>query len=623
MGLSLAEFFSWRIAVALCLAPGLAGPALAERHPGEAVAAEIRRAADRPKAQGAAWALDPPVLYLAPRAEAPFLDERRGLMAALARTKPKSIDHARALTDLAEFHLAHAMAPEGLSLLASLDSGLLPPAHRLRAAAFELALGLIDMRDRPLTGRAMALLGPEHDGWADQPLFLTLYNIRAGDLAAAGTTLTEAVERLARFPGPVQERVLPGLLETAIATEQWRLARDLAAAFAAFPALKDSPAYHYLLGQAAEAGGDGIAAFDSYVRAMPGRDRWAHRARRALVELGLAREALTAGEAVDLLMLEKELWRGDDSAGEVLHDLASLQMIEGDQVAAIETYGMIMTTRPNSPQAAEARQKARALISRLYDRGTGGQMSLSDFMAAHQRIARLYRFDLTFAEAAEGFADTFMQTGATTVAAQEYATIRDYLAVAGDLGLGDLAPDRLAGLKIKEAGALLAGGQYEALAALLEQGIDTETPELRESFRLIAARYYSETGQNARVIEGAAENPSPQRLAIRAQAWFDRENWAEAEKAYTELWALEGAELSLPHAINFLLAAFRNGNMERTAALAEEFPNLTDLPGWAEIAAGLTEAAPELLPLRQDTARARIDQAAEKLESLPGNTGTN
>lgn len=609
---------------ALALLPLLlAGPGLADRVPGDGGAVEAGRAADRPVAQRAAWVLDPPVLYLARRTARPFLDERRALMAQVAAAEPGGVDHARALTDLAEFHLAHGMAAEGLSLLAALDDAGLPPVHRLRAAAFELALGLIDPRDRPLTDRARALLGPDHADWPDQPLFLAMDHIRNGRLKSAGALLPGAVDRLARFPAAVQERLLPGFLEGAIVTGQWRMARDLAAAFAAFPALKASPAYHYLLGQAAEAGDDPLAAFDSYAQAMAGRDLWAHRARRALVDLGLRTETLTAGDAVTLLSLERELWRGDASAGAVLHDLASLQMAEGDRIGAVETYGTIIATRPNSAQAAEARQKARALISNLYAAGAAGEMPLAAFMTAHQRIARLFRFDLSFADHAEAFADTFMATGATTIAAQEYATIRDYLAVAEDLGLGELEPDRLAGLAVKQAGALLAGGQFDALAALLEQGIAPQGAELREQLNLIAARYFSETGQTARLTDGAAGDASPQRLAIRAQAWFDRGEWAGAEAAYAELWAQQGAGMDFAHAINFLLAAYRNGNMARTAELAQEFPKLTDLPGWAEIAAGLTEAAPELLPLRQDTARARIDGADRRMETLPDLAGTN
>ncbi|WP_375689965.1 hypothetical protein [Pseudooceanicola sp. LIPI14-2-Ac024] len=606
-----------RSSAALALVLGLAPPALAERsHPVETP--EVLTSGPGAVLRNTAWSLDPPALYLAPRAEVDFLEERRALMAALARTEPDTIDRARAVTDLAEFHFAHGLAPEGLSLLANLKDADLPPVHRLRAAAFELALGLIDPRDLPLTDRAAALLGPDHVDWPDQVLFVALNAARTGDHDTAGPLLEDATDRLARFPAAVQERVLPAFLESAIATEQWRLARDLAAAFDDFAGLHDSPAYHFLLGQAAETGDDAVAAFDAYVRAMNGRDLWAHRARRSLVDLGLRRQALTTGEAARLLAIEAELWRGDDSALEVMDDLASLQMVEGDRIAAIETYGRISAAAPNSPQAAEARQKARTLISRLYERGTTGQIPLAEFMAAHNRIARLYRFDMSFADAAETYADRFDAIGATQIAAEEYGLIRDYLAVAADLGLGDLAPDRLAGITVKQAQTLLAGGQFDRLGRLLEEGFHAEDPALKEAYDLVAARYYAETGQSARIVAGeGGEGASPQRLAIRAQAFFDAGLWNGAEAAYARLWGIQGDEMAFSDAVNFLLSAYRNGNMAQTAALAEEFPKLTDLPGWAEIAQGLTERAPELLPLRQDTARARIDQVDHRMGKMP------
>ena len=569
-----------------------------------------------------AWGLEPPELYLARRTPQPFLDERRTLSAAVvAAVNPAA--HARALSDLAEFHLAHGMAAEGLSLLAGLSDGDMPPAHRLRAAALELALGVIDTRPRPLTDRARALLDPRHRGWADQPLFAALDAIRDGRPGDAGPWLEDAVTRLARFPKPVQERALPGLLEAAIETRQWVLARDLAAAFEAFPALAGTPAYHYLLGRAAQAGDESVAAFDSYVRAMGGGDLYAHRARRAIVEMGLDKAALSPAEAVELLEVESNLWRGDASAAEVLNDLASLLLVEGDQVGAIETYGHLIAQHPDAPQAHAARQKARALVAKLYEAGAGGLISLSEFMAAHDRIARLFRFDPNFADPAEAYADMFRATGATTIAALEYETIHDYLAVAEDLGLVDLAPGRLAGLRIKQAGALLAGGQYDVLAPVLDRGLTGADGAQQADFALIAARYRDETGQPV-APAGEGGDPSPQMLALRARALFDQGDWAAAEAAYAELWAQEGEGLAFPQAVNFLLATYRNGNMAQAAALAEEFPSLTTLPGWAGIAAGLSQSAPALLPLRADTARARIENAREVLDRLPSvGTGTN
>ncbi|OWU83190.1 hypothetical protein ATO6_20330 [Oceanicola sp. 22II-s10i] len=567
--------------------------------------------------------LDPPVLYLAPPEERPFLEERRERMDALAQTTPGSTEEAHALNQLAEFHLAHGMAVEGLSILSGVTGPDLPPVHDLRAAALELALGLIDSRGRPLTDRASALLDPKYAGWPDQVLFLALARLRAGDMTGAGPMLEDAVTRLARFPKAVQEIVLPDLLESAIVTRQWRLARDLAAAFDGFPALKNGTAYHYLLGQAAEAGDESVAAFDSYARAMGGRDLWAHRARRALIDVSLAGKAMTTAEAVDLLSRESELWRGDARAARTLNDLATLQMAQGDTVGALETYGRLIAYGWAPEMVGEAKQKAHTLMDSLYEKGTGGQLSLGEFMQAHDRLSGYYRFDRHFSDAAERFADVFLAAGATTVAAREYAAIFDYQSVAVDLGLTEAEPDRMDKLRVKEAEAMLAGGQYEPLGTLLQQIVLPEDDALRKRLDVVAARYFSETGQQARIVEGGSAEPTPQFRRIRAQALFEMQDWARAEVAYAEIWAMEGDEMPFADAINFLLSAYRNGNMAQTAALAEEFPKLTTLPGWASIAAGLTETAPELLPLREETATARVRKANDTLETLPPVSETN
>ncbi|MBP0484580.1 hypothetical protein [Sagittula salina] len=564
-------------------------------------------------------AIDPPVLYLKQRDPQPFLEERRKLMAAIEAAPEGSSDRARALTDLAEFLFAHAMAPEGLSVLGGLDGKRLPPAHKLRASAFELALGLIDPRRHPLTDRARALLSPKHKDWPDQPLFLVLSHLRETDCTEAAPLLGEAVARLARFPKPVQERVLPGFLECAIETEQWRLARDLAAAFDGYEGLRGGTAYHYLLGRAAEAGNEPLAAFDSYAMAQDGRDLWAHRARRAIVDLALRHEAADPTEAVTLLRQETEVWRGDRHARLTLDALASLQIIAGDEIAAIETYGKLMQRHPEGDAAKEARQKARALFGEFYRKGAAGEIALGPFLSAHDRIASYFRFTPAFANAAETLADTFLLTGATTVAAREYATTSDYLAAMQDLGLGAPAPNQLDRLAVKEAEALLRGGQFETLGSLLAARPEPTDPELRARRAIVAARYLDETGQTAELLAEPAPDAPPQALRLRAQAWFDRQDWARANSAYAALHARLGPAMPLPDAIRTLLSAYRAQDHERTAEIAAAFPALTELPGWVEIARTLTEEAPELLPLSKGTAQARIENATETLRNLPVN----
>lgn len=605
---------------------GLAGllcaaPALAERETGVAAAAfdgGVTQALFDPLD-----GINPPPLYLERREAPPFLEERRALMGNLRDAGDDTPAQARALTDLAEFYFAHGLASEGLSVLAAVQGPDLPLAHALRASAFELALGLIDPLERPLTERARALLAPRHEEWPDQPLFLVLDHLREGRCEAAGELLDAAVTRLARFSRPVQERVLPGLLECAIETQQWRLARDLAAAFEAYPSLKRGAAYHFLLGRVAEAGDAPLAAFDSYVQAQGGHDLWAHRARRALVDLGLAHDALAPDDAVALLSQEAEMWRGGEEGAQTLRDLGSLQLIAEDAAGAVETYGRIIVRHPKSPEAQEARQKARVLIDELYRKGAAHEITLGRFMASHERIAPFFRFNADFAEAAELLADTFLKAGATTMAAREYSTTHDYLTAGQDLGISDPGEGHLERLKVKEAEALAAGGQWDTLGALLAQPLEPADAALRERYDMVSARYLQHTGRVSELLGGDGEDAPEQVLRLRAQARFDEGDWTAAVAAYGRLHDRLGDAMPLPDSIRYLLAAHRSEDMAQTAEIARAFPALTELPAWKDIERSLTRAAPELLPLREDTARARIDGGADLLETLPGSEQVN
>ena len=560
--------------------------------------------------------INPPVLFLLPQRALPFLKAREELMARVLDTEGAGPAHARALTDLAELHLSHGMTSEALSILGNVTGTELPLAHRLRAAALELVVGLTDPLDRPLTDRAEQLLDPKHADWADQPMLRVMSELKARDCAAAAPELPEAFLRSDRFPAPLRARVLPPLLDCAIESRRWGLARDIAARFADHPELRDGTALHYLLGRVAEAGNDPLAAFDSYVRAQGGDDLWAHRARRAIVDLGLREEVLEPAEAVKLLSIETELWRGDDHAARTLDDLASLQAITEDRLGALETYGRLLQRHPGTPQASAARQKARSLVEALYADGENGTLSLSRFMEVHARLTPWFRFEPSFALVSEGFADHFRDLGATTVAATEYGAIRDYLTAGADLGLFETSSAQLERLAVKEAEAMLEGAQFDALGALLADPPEPQDAELARRLELVKARYFDETGQAAELVAGASADAPEQVLRLRAQAQFGREDWLQAQAAYALLAERTGDDLPLPDAIRYMLAAHRSGDAATAAALAARFEGLTDLPQWAEIAATLTSVAPQLLPLRQGTARERLDSAGEMLDRL-------
>ncbi|MGC9370102.1 MAG: hypothetical protein ACP5DX_11240 [Paracoccaceae bacterium] len=516
------------------------------------------------------------------------------------------------------------MVPEGRSFLSALAELPLSPTQSARQDAAALALDLVDPLGGALGENARARLEHDWTGWPDRPLFLALDRIRQGDFAGSAKYLEGALGRLDAYSPAFEAAILPQMLESAVTNGRWQLARDLAARFQHHAELRGGSAYHFLLGRAAETGGELVAAFDSYARVATGTDRWAQRARLALVRLGQRTETLSHEDARRLLAQARRIWRGDGLAVETLEMLAETEIALGDAVAALGALGEILISYPDSPAATAAHDQAGKLLEVYYARAAAGDVPLSEFMLGHDRISLDYRFEPGFDALAESFAECFLEAGASDVAAREYAAIHDYLAVSRDLGLRNVAPDRLDELRLKQAAALLTGGQYEAAATVLARGVDSSSEELRDRLNLLKARLFDATGEAGQVLETEVLRPSEDYLRIKAEAHFAREDWAAAKATYARLWHRQGDALRFADAINLLRAAHRAGDREMTLALAEAFPALTGIPQWAEIARSLMQEAPAVLPLREKAARARVENARQTLDRLRAiNSATN
>lgn len=575
-------------------------------------------------AEGVDWNIPAQMLYEPREGLSDFVTERVLIMEALLASRGRasaqwgiSAATSDALLALARLHYRHGFAPEGLSVLQGLDGAKLTADQQLRRATLELALGLIDTRrDIPLTDAARAMLGASSSDWPDQDLFRALDAVHRQRFAEAADYLPEARDRLNRLPAGYRAAVLPDLLEAAITTQQWRVARDFALEFRRHPDLADAGSFHYLLGRAAEAGGDMLAAFDSYARAGETHDLYGHRARTAVISMGLSQGYITLEEARVLLQQEAQKWRGDDYALAVLKDLAALDQADDDKVGAIHTLGTIIDRYPESNEAGLARQKARSLIAEVYDAGATGKMPISDFLQAHRIISPDFRFEPGFDAQAERFANRFLAIGSTLVAAQEYEAVHDHLAVGRDLGIGEVEDQRLDELRLKQARALTMGGQYETALSVLRDPLLSGQADLDDERSQLLAQLYADTGQSAAVLETSISEPSVEFLRLKADAYFDRGEWAEAQSTYQEIWDEVGHELPLEDGIQFLLSAYRNNDLSTTATLTKAFPDLTTIPQWSAIAEGLVDPAAELWPLRTDTARQRMDAASRALEDV-------
>lgn len=551
-----------------------------------------------------------------------YVDRRAALVAGLAEAETAGA-RADLLLDLAALSVSHALAPEALSFLSGLpdDEGnaALDPARAARRDRIALAAWGVSGAATPAPLPARSQIEAA-DHWSQRPLWRALSFAREGDVAAAAEDLPLAEEVLGALPPALAAALLPELLETAIEAGLWDAAHALAQRFDSHPELRGGSAYRFLLGRAAQAGGNPVMAFDSYAMAAGGSDVWAQRARLALIDLGRATDTLAPEDAAQLLRQSWRSWRGDALEVATLERLAEVEYGRGDTEAAIAALTEVLRRHPQSDAARNSGDRLDEMVEDLYAQGASGELPIAEFVAAHRRLSPELVFRPGFAAQAELLAQRLYEIGATDAAAREYAAIRDQLAVMRDLGLEEVAPARFDALRLAQAEALLRGGQTEAAAQALGTA-PASVPELRDRLALLRARLSSAEGDGAAVIATRMEIPSEGYLRLRAAALFERGEWAAARDAYASLWRDLGPALGTSEAIRLLLAAHRAGDAELVAELLERLPDLAASPELAAVARSLAPVAPLSLPIGQKSATDRMqgaDAALRRLETIAG-----
>ena len=559
---------------------------------------------------GAAAAASAPAIDLAvddPFAgtEGAFTERRAALLDRMALAAE---DDPAARLDLAALYASRMMLPEAASHLAGLAGAAADPRHAALSAVTGILSGAAgpEVTDDPALG-----------GWPPLPLLRAVALARAGDLDAAGALVPGAAGSLDALPVALRAAMLPDLLETAINAGEWQLAHDLAGRFDDHAELRQSPAYWFLLGQAAQSGGKPLAAFDAYERATSGADAFAHRARVALVELGLSTGTLTAPEALDLLETARWMWRGDRAAGAGAMLLGDLAAADRPVVAAM-AYGQVMRESPVPAQAALARQKARVLLQDYYGGQAASDGPLDAFLDGHRRITRVYRFEDGYAEQAEHFADRFLRAGMTVIAAEEFGALHDQQVLAQELELWPVTPDRPAHYRLRQVEALLAGGRPGLALALLDKldGDAGVTDDQRRRAHALRLQALSDEGRDAAVLTAGADAADPLVRRLKAEAYYSERNWEKSRDVYAALWRDDPDGLAVVDALRLILSAYRAGDADTVEQVSAAYPDLGAMPEWSQIANGLTRDTRRPGLLSDAAARADIDNADRLLDRL-------
>lgn len=547
-----------------------------------------------------------------------FLKLRRDLIDAVHESNvglSASDETSDTILSLAELYLTHAMAVEGQSIVIELEGRTLTEKQSARTAALAIAVHIFDPWDMALSDASISLL-ERSDKWPGHALFKSLYFARKDTPEKARPFLAKAVEDMQTLPEPLKEMALPNLLNTAIDLGEWEAARTLAEAFMETPRLNNGSAYHYLLGRTAENGHDYLVAFDHFVKATKGLDRWSQLASLSLVELGIETKTLSAHDVRTLLEQIRFAWRGDTLSGEVLKLLVKTELSLNDIPAALEVLGEIIYINADMDAVKQAKEQSEVLLTLFYEDGASGKISLGKFMNGHKRITQDYRFQEGYDRFSESFADRFLAIGASNEAAFEYETTYNYLSVAQGLGLFEVTPERLDNLHLKQVEALMRGGQYDLAEPILAFGPESADPDILDEFTFLKAEVYARTGKLQSILETQVRKPSISYLRIKADAYFSMEDWKNAAKTYCIIWQRMNNDILFTDTLNLLLSAYRNNDSKLTMRLAKAFPNLTKVPQWQQIASWLVEERNAISVLQKDTITTGISDASRVLDVM-------
>lgn len=550
--------------------------------------------------------------------DAGFLKLRRDMIDAVYESDTGvslSQETNDAFLGLAELYLAHAMAVEGQSVVIELEGKTLTKKQTARTAALAIAVHLFDPWRMDLSEASILLLEGS-DKWPRHALFRSLYYVRKDTPEKARSFLAEAVDDLLVFPEPIKEMVLPDLLNAAIDLNDWETARKLAEIIVKTPRLNKGSAYHYLLGRTAENGHDYLVAFDHFVKATKGLDRWSQLASLSLVKMGVTTKTLVSQDVRTLLEQIRFAWRGDTLSAEVLRLLVKAELSLNDIPAALEVLGEIIYLNDDVDAVKTAKEQSDVLLTSFYTDGASGEISLGKFMNGHKRITQDYRFHKGFNRFSEKFADRFFAIGASNEAALEYKTTYNYLSVAQDLGLFEVTSEQLDKLQLKQVVALMRGGQYDLAEPILAFGPESADPDILDQFTFLKAEAFTQTGKLQSIVETEAREPSIDYLRIKADAYFSMEDWQNAAKTYCIIWKRMENDLLFTDTLNLFLSAYRNNDSPLTIRLAKAFPDLTKIPQWQQIADWLVEERNATNVLQKDTITTGISDASRVLDVM-------
>jgi tetratricopeptide (TPR) repeat protein len=170
-------------------------------------------------------------------------------------------------------------------------------------------------------------------------------------------------------------------------------------------------------------------------------------------------------------------------------------------------------------------------------------------------------------------------------------------------------------------GLRLAGLNPEA-RAVLEEMPAPQLPAQQQELAETRARILSDLDERRAFLAAVVEKPSAEHLRNRGAALAAADDWPGAVGAYLQLWRDFPGRFTADDATYLLIAANRAEDLQTLDRVARAFPSLTSSKEIVELARGINEKAPELMPLHAAAAEERLERLRSTFDLIKNTTGT-
>ncbi len=495
-----------------------------------------------------------------------YIADRQALLADVAKAGPK--DREKPRLALARFYLANGFGPEARGTL-DLVAG--DRAEIEKDAEFRMMRGAASYLLQHYGDAQKDLADPILDKYDEAKFWRAAARAQMGDRAGAAAELkaTGAIVR----PYPKALSIPLALLVAEASADSGDVKQgnhQVEAMNTLSPSPMEKAQIAYVDGRLKDLAGDFDAAVAKWEEAIKGPHRPTRvKAIRDRAELLLKLKKITRKDAIEIMEKLRFAWRGDDFEFNLLRRLGSIYIEDKDFRSGLRTLRQAATYFRTHPKAPEVTQQMADTFNFLYlDNG-------ADAIPPISAIALFDEFKELTPVGAKG--DEMIRKLADRLVAV------DLLDRAAELLKGQVE-FRLKGAEKARVGAQLAlvhllNRKYdEAIDVIAKTGESGLPQALTEQRRHLAARALLAREDVDGALEMLKDDKSLDAELLRAETYWEGEDWTQASLALQQVVKLTGAQVKKPlepkqadYIFNLAIATTLAGNERGAQRLRRDF----------------------------------------------------